>query len=426
MTAARNAARDAARASTTAYRIYAAIAVAYIASMFFRQANAVIAPELMHELSLSPEIMGTMTGVFFLAFAVAQLPTGVLLDRFGARATMSMTLTLAVAGAVLFALAHTAGELLVARFLIGAGGASGLVGGMVVIGRWFPPRRFAGMSAWLFAIGGIGNLLATTPLALAVAEIGWRGSFVAMAGFTALCAVVLFAVVRDAPPGDDYHSRAPETPREILRGLRDVLTYRSLWYICAIQFVSYAVLMAVIGLWGGPYLADVHGLNGVDRGNVLLAMTLSMLIGVIALGSVEKILRSRRRAIIAAGSASAAILLVLALAPDLALWQATALLMALSLAGSYVMLLHAHARAILPDRVLGRGLTLQNMALMVGVFAIQASSGFIVGAFETEAGAAPETAYRAVFGFLAAITVAALAVYRNIEDVDPYAAAHTA
>lgn len=401
-----------------AYRIYAAIAVAYVASMFFRQANAVIAPELMSELSLSPEAMGAVTGAFFLAFAAAQIPTGVLLDRYGPRLTMSMMLALAVVGSFMFAVATTGLELLMARVLIGIGCASGLVGGLVVIGRWFPPRRFASLSAWLFVIGGLGNLLATTPLALATDNIGWRGSFVAMAAVTGLFTVMLFLAVRDAPPGSAYHTRKRETGREIFTGLREVVVHRGLWYICVIQFVNYAVLLTIIGLWGGPYLADVHGLDGVHRGNVLMAMTVAMLAGALLHGEVEKWLRSRRGAVVAAGSATALILVVLAVAPNLALWQVTVLLILLGLTGSYVMLLHAHARAVLPDRILGRGLTLQNMAVMVGVFAIQSASGLIVGAFEGSA-STPETAYRAVFAFLAALTIVAILIYRRIEDVDP-------
>ena len=57
--------------------------------------------------------------------------------------------------------------------------------------------------------------------------------------------------------------------------------------------------------------------------------------------------------------------------------------------------------------------------MFLGVFAIQAASGFIIGQFPQDGGAAPETAYRAVFGFLAVMTLVALAIYVRIRDVRP-------
>jgi hypothetical protein len=92
------------------------------------------------------------------------------------------------------------------------------------------------------------------------------------------------------------------------------------------------------------------------------------------------------------------------------------LLVLFGLVSAYVMLLHAHARAVLPPDLVGRGLTLQNVAVFLGVFVMQALSGFIVGAFGSSGGAAPETAYRAVFGVLALVTGAGLLIYLRCEE----------
>ncbi|MDH5411265.1 MAG: MFS transporter, partial [Alphaproteobacteria bacterium] len=91
--------------------IVAALCTGYVASQFYRSANAVIASELMAELSISPESMGAITGVFFLTFALMQVPTGVLLDRFGPRIVMPAMLMLAVAGSVIFAMSESEGSL---------------------------------------------------------------------------------------------------------------------------------------------------------------------------------------------------------------------------------------------------------------------------------------------------------------------------
>ena len=68
---------------------------------------------------------------------------------------------------------------------------------------------------------------------------------------------------------------------------------------------------------------------------------------------------------------------------------------------------------------MGRGLTLQNLSVFVGVFAMQSASGFIIGELSSGTGPAPESAYRAVFGFLCGVTLVAVLAYLPIRDVNP-------
>ncbi|MDP7549198.1 MAG: MFS transporter [Alphaproteobacteria bacterium] len=398
-----------------ALQIYLVLCGAYVASQFYRVANAAIAPELMAELSLSAEAMGGITGLFFLAFGVAQIPTGVLLDRYGPRRTMTGLFMVAVLGALTFAAADGGAVLAIGRVLLGFGCAAGLMGAMVVIARWYPEDRFATLSAMLFVVGGGGTLLATTPLSWAVDVVGWRGAFVTMAGLTGAFALMLFLVVRDAPPGAAETGNRAETWGEVWAGLRAVVANRQLWLVSAIQFVCYATVLTVVGLWAGPYLADVHGLDGVARGNVLLALNIAVLAGVSLYGRLDRHVARRKWLIVAGALATAAILALLALLQQPGFWTATILLLLFAMVGSYVMLNHAFARAILPDHLIGRGLTFQNLAVFLGVAVIQAASGLIVGAFDG-GGHGPEIAYRWIFAFLAVLLVAAAAIFANAED----------
>lgn len=402
-----------------AWWIFVVLCAGFVASQFYRVSNAVIAPELMRTLSIPPESMGVITGIYFLVFAAAQLPAGVLLDRFGPRRTMSGLFILAVAGSAVFALAQGEIGLTIGRGLMGLGCAAGLMGSLVAIARWFPPARFAHLSSLVYTVGGAGFLLATTPLAAVADIMGWRGAFWIMAAATAILALLLYGVVRDAPPGRSGGDRPIETPGEIWQGLKDVLANRELRFVCAIQFVNYGTVLSVVGLWAGPYLNDVHGLTGVDRGNVLLVLNVSMLVGVMGYSVVERRLNSRKWTIAGGAIVSVVLLTILATVPRLGLWPATILLVLFGIASAYIMLIHAHARAVLPDHLVGRGLTLQNLAVFLGVFVIQAVSGFIVGGFSAPRGLAPEAAYQAVFGFLAAATLVAVIIYLRVRDVRP-------
>ena len=194
-------------------------------------------------------------------------------------------------------------------------------------------------------------------------------------------------------------------------------------YILAMSFVAYPAVATVLGLWAGPYLNDVHGLDAVDRGNVLLVAAGATVVGTLCYGPLDRVFDTRKRIVVCGALATIAVLAALALAPSPALWQAAALLVALGGFGVFAVMIIAHGRAIFPERLVGRGITVVNFANFSGVAVMQMAAGLIVGAFPTVDGAAPEAAYRLVFGFLAATMVLALMFYARAADAKPSEAA---
>ena len=392
--------------------IVASFVVVGIISQFYRSAIAVIAPDLAAELALSPEELGIVGGAFFIGIAAMQVPVGVLLDRFGPRRTTPVLLILAVAGSVLFARADGFFELVAGQVLVGMGCAGVLMGALVTVSRWFPPKRFVMVGAAIMAISGAGLLLSATPLAWAADGVGWRNAFLAVAAATAVFGAVVFAFARDAPPGHDYHRRPRENLGAVIAGLREVLGHRDILFVLALSFVAYGTVFAIRGLWGGPYLADVHGLGSVARGNVLLFMSMGTIAGSLLYGLLESRLGGPRPLALGGAASSALVLAVLALAPRLPMPAVTALFTLLAFGGAYTVLLIAHGRALFPDRLVGRAMTMVNFANFVGIGMIQIVSGVIVGAFPPGAdGAAPEAAYRAVFGFIAVLVLVTAVLY---------------
>lgn len=397
-------------------RMVAAVCVAYMLSHFFRAANAVIGPDLMHELSLAPADLGFLTAVFFVVFAGLQIPIGILLDRYGPRRVMLVVLGFAILGAGAFAAGTNLAGLSLARVLLGIGTAASLVGPLVLFSRWFPPDRFAAVAGFFVAVGTAGSLLATTPLAYLAQVAGWRGAFVVMAGITALVLLFLALTVRDSPDG----SRPPggkESLGDAFRGVLEVARDPRTPRIFGMNFTVYAAGITILGLWGGPYLAHVHGLSKVAAGNVLLAMGVANVIGYLLAGPLERLMGSRKRPAALTASAMVLQLGLLALVPDLPLVAAATLLIGIGFAAGGFVLVVAHGRAIAPDRLVGRAVTLFNIGTMGGAAAMQWLSGWVIG---TIAGAGvtvlPETAYRAMFALLAGALALAVLAYIGVPE----------
>lgn len=244
----------------------------FVLSQFFRAANAVIAKTLSAEFGLSPESLGLFTGMFFLAFGATQIPVGMLFDRFGARRTVPVVLSAVIGGSILFGLAQGEAILIAGRLLLGVGCSSVLMGSLFLFGQWAPVAAFSTRMGRMIAIGGAG-LLSTTPLAAIAEDLGWRTAFWGAAGLTALGAVAIYALARDRPASDATHT----VPAEGLRGVRAALATPGFPTLTLMGFSSYPVVITVLGLWGGPYLADRHGLAPVEAGNALLVMAIAFM-----------------------------------------------------------------------------------------------------------------------------------------------------
>jgi len=383
--------------------IVATLATAYVASHFFRAANVTIGLDLMRDFAIGPEALGALTGAFFFGFSAMQIPVGFLFDRYGPRKTVAGMLVLATVGGSVFVLAPDWPTLLAGRVLMGAGFGVMLIGSILVM-----------------SIGLLGNLAATTPLAWGAEHYGWRTVFAGVVAFTFLGAIAVFLVVRDAPPGHPFLARKTESPRQMLAGLVEVLRNRRLHFILALNFCNYACTFTVQGLWGGPFLREVHGLSRVESGNVLLVAVIAYQIGMLTISPLDRVFDTRKRIAITGTLLIAAILATLAFWARAPLWVAAGAIVGIGFLSASSTMVMTHGRGIFPDRLIGRGIAAMNTSVMLGVACMQSLSGIIVGAFAPlPDGARSEDAYRTLFGFMVAVLLVAVTVYGRSRDIRP-------
>jgi len=376
-------------------------------SLFYRSCLGVIAPELTRDLGLTPEDLGHANGAFFLAIAVMQVPVGLLFDRYGPRRVVSWLTVLAVVAAALHGMVRTPGELVAVRLLLGIGCAGSFMGAVTLCALWYPGGRLATMLSRVFAFSQVGTFLAATPLALAEASIGWRWSFGAMAAITAATGLSFFFLIRDKPGT----AQPRESLRQVLRGLLEVWRTPGLPALLGVHTFAYASMATVLGLWAGPYLAHVHGMDGTTRGNVLFAMAAAQLLGILAFGPLDRIFDTRKWIIVPGGMLSVGLLGAMALIPGLPAAAAVALLILFTGVTAYAVVIVAHGRSLFPDHLLGRGVTTVNIAQVVGLTVLPLVTGPIVGAYPAPGAISPEIAYRAAFGAIALLLAAGVAVY---------------
>lgn len=390
--------------------LLAATAMMGALSLFHRSALGVIAPELSADLGLDAAGLGAANAMFFVALALLQVPIGLAFDRFGARFVVSALSGLAALGSAGHALAFDAASLLAVRLLVGVGSAASFMAYVFLCARWCAGHVLATRLSWVFAVSQAGNLLAATPLAWLAEVAGWRTAFVLAGVLTAVSAIAWHLVVRDDPPGAAPPPSRHESLAQAFSGLAEVLRTPGLFPVLALHSVAYAAIATVLGLWAAPWLHARFGLDPVSRGNVLLAMTVSAMLGVLGYGPLDRVVGSRRQVALAGAAATACLLALLALWPAPPLWAAILLLCLVQGLGSYSVVIVAHGRSLFPDRLAGRGVTTVNLAQVIGASLLPALTGLVVAAIDGEAG------MRAAFGALALSLLAGLAIYARAPE----------
>lgn len=393
--------------------IFAILAFCFVLCQFLRSSLAVVAPEMVREVPLTPRDLGLITSTFFFAVAITQIPAGMMFDRFGVRLTAGIALVLAVIGGFVFAYGHSFWAFAIGQALLGLGTSPVFMGSIVVIGRWWEPKRFAAMSATMLSIGYLGNLAATTPLAYAAELIGWRHSLAIVTVGLGLSTVGILALVRDAPPGHDWwRPRQPESLRAVAGGVREVLRHPIIPGLFAAAFIGYSTSFAVRGLWVGPYMLEVHGLDAITRGNILFLFAALGTLGIFVSGQLAARLGTPRPVVIGFSAITAVTLLVMTLVPGPSVALFVVTVAAFSLLANFYPAVLAHGQATFPDRLRGRALTTVNFAVFVGVGVTQVATGFLINAFPADAsGAHPELAYRLMFAYLGVVVVAGAVIY---------------
>jgi MFS family permease/ParB-like chromosome segregation protein Spo0J len=370
----------------------------YIAYLF-RTINAVMAAPLATELGLGADDLGLLTSVYFVTFAAAQIPIGILLDRYGPRRVQSVLLLVAAVGSTLFAVSAHFWMLLLGRALIGLGVASAMTAGLKALVLWFPGDRVPLLNGLMVMLGALGAVTATLPADLLLDWIGWRELFGLFAALTAGSAVLIYVIVPEATPA---------ATGEVSVGLRKVYADPRFWRVAPLSASCIGTAWALQGLWAAQWLKDVEGL---DRAGVvfhLFAMAVALSLGAILLGVAAD--RLRRRGVgpevllglVAAVFIATQFALILRLPlPSYLQWAVVAAV------GAATVLSFAILAEYFPKQLAGRANGALNLFHIAVAFVVQYATGVVLQHWTPQAGHYPEIAYQTAFALNLAIQIVA-------------------
>ena len=266
--------------------IFLPFACGYFLSYLYRSTNAVLAPYLSNDLSLNAEQLGFITSAYFLTFGLFQLPLGILLDKYGARIVQSFLFLIAATGAILFSFGDSVLSLTIARGLIGLGVSGALMAAFKAFAVWFPKERLPLLIGLFMSAGGMGAIVASRPLEMALQITDWRGVYLSLGIITIFVGLLIFFIVPEKKEVIDQ-----EKPLPILKVLKHIYTSYAFWRIGPLSGIAGGTGLAILGLWAGPWLSDIGKFDQKEIANILFFSTIMMTIGTTSLGIITDYLR---------------------------------------------------------------------------------------------------------------------------------------
>jgi MFS family permease len=355
----------------------------YLAGFFQRVAPAVMTQELMAEFSLAAAGLGNLSAFYLVGYVAMQIPTGLMVDRYGARRVLAAGAAVAAAGSFLFALAPNLYAANLGRLLIGGSVGVAWVGTLKLAAHWLPAQRFALASGLALAAGMSGAVIAGVPLVAAVGAFGWRPVMLAGAIAIAFICVAIWLIVRDDPADRGYigYFNAPAglaaARPSVWRGLAEVLRYCNTWLIFfAPQGISGATI-AFGGLWGVPYLVSVYGFSAERAAFYCSALMLAWAVGGPVFGAFSDRLRERKPLYVIGSLCALILWSVIVLAPP-SPNVLLAVLVAAGFASGCMVIGFAYAKESVPARLAGTATGVANMGSMTGAMLLQPLIGIVL------------------------------------------------
>lgn len=380
--------------------IFIPFGLGHFVSYLFRTVNALIYVDLEQELHLPASSMGLLTGVYFLTFAAAQIPLGVMLDRYGPRSVQAPMLLFAVLGSLIFSFSHTELGLIIGRGLIGLGVAGSLMSAIKACTIWLPVERLPLSTACLLSVGGLGAMASTTPLHELLKWITWREAFLILALLTLfVSAVIHLSVPRTYQP---KHT----TLAEMSKAVGTLYSSWVFWRLALYSVFAHAIYMSVLSLWMGPWLRDVAQLSESSMANTLLWGTVAMVAGSLAFGSITDYLRRFGVQPIMVCGAGVAIFIVFQSLMISGLPVSPLLIaMGFSFFGTSTTMNYAIVAQSVSPELAGRVSSSFNLVVFVLAFALQWLMGEILNLWPASGQGHPVEAYQWSLGVMIALQV---------------------
>ncbi|WP_328358693.1 MFS transporter [Mycobacterium sp. NBC_00419] len=355
--------------------------LAYVVAVLDRTTMGVSGLDAAHRFSASPGVLSTFVVLQVIVYAGAQIPAGLLLDRFGSKVMILTGASLMVVGQLTLAFTESLPTAIAARAVVGLGDAFTFISVLRLVPYWFAPRQIPLVTQLTGLSGQLGQVLSAVPFLGLLVGSGWTTAYSSVAALGVFSLVLTVLLVRNAPSGVEVTKQVTGL-RETLRSVKTVWmrpgTRLGFFTHMGTQFsVTVFALM-----WGVPYLTAAQGLSRSAAGTMLTISVVSAIVSGIVIGIFSGRHPHRRsRVVLGIIISNAAIwTVVLALPSPTPHWLLVVLIVVISVGGPGSMVGFDFARTFNPQPTLGTAQGAVNVGGFLASLLVMQAMGLIIGA----------------------------------------------
>lgn len=354
---------------------------AYVVAVLDRTSLGVSGLDAANRFGASPSTLSTFVVLQVVVYAAAQVPAGLLLDRFGSRAMIVVGGLLMAGGQFALAATESLPSAMAARALLGLGDAFTFISVLRLVPYWFSERRIPLVNQLTGICGQLGQVLSALPFLAILLGRGWSAAYLSATALGVLAVVLVLALVRDTPAGrvPNLHSAGV---RETLSSLKTVWlrpgTRLGFFIHMGTQFsVTVFALM-----WGVPYLTAAQGMSREAAGSMLVVSVAAAISAGIVIGIwTSRYPHRRARLVLGIIASNAAIWTAVLMLPGPApVWLLVLLVVIISIGGPGSMVGFDFARTFNPGSILGTAQGIVNMGGFLASLLVMQAMGAVIGA----------------------------------------------
>lgn len=358
-----------------AWIVWLVSAIFLLFQFFLQLSSADIVAGLMESFSLSAFGASVLASTYYYIYVTLQAPAGIMMDHFGPRRLLTVGALICSLGCLIFSQSILISVAVIGRLLMGAGAAFAFVGSLSLISRWFPIHQFAVMVAVAETAGMFGALFGGTLLAHLVIHFGWRACLAGASVLGVSISVLLWLVIRDAPPNA---VPVPLPPTNFWQNLKTLISNKSVWVNGIYSGLMFAVQTVFVALWGVPFIQVAHHLT-----LTMAAFICNLLfIGVCFGGPIQAWIDSRfawRRQVTMGGALLSFVFICLIIyIPELPLWAVAGLMLLLGFSCSSYVLTFVIANELAPAYMRSTSVGFVNMLSVGSAPLLQPLAGFLL------------------------------------------------
>lgn len=356
-----------------AWLIWGVGAAFFLVQYFPRLAPGIMLQDLIKTFHVSSVALGGLAFLFYIGYIVMQVPAGMFLDRYGARALIAIAALVCALSCVMFAVSSSFFAVLLARFILGFGAAFAFIAAVKLATIWFPAQRLGMMVGITQGLGMLGAALGDAPLRHLMNDIGWRASLWIIAILFVMIAVAAFYWIKKSKKET---TQAADTYK-LLEGFAIVLKNPQSWVNALYVGMLYVPTVVFGEFWGVVFMEKAHHLSAVHAAFMVSLIFIGFGLGSMGLGWFSDLKQDRRIFMMATAVASL-LLGVLMLYVNLSSLHLMVVVFLFGFANAGVSISYTLSGEINPRGVAGTSVAFANMAsILVGAL-IQPLVGYLV------------------------------------------------